>query len=268
MCEPHEIRDRLAFSECEIVGRNCPYAKWLQAGPNCWPAETSVIGAPFVGGQLWPHFFFTISRASSEALFRGSDSGTKYAVLFLASRQVYKIIAPETLNRDSTFPRPQSGPCSDVSDLNLGQELDFVSGSENSRANERSDISSLILFSADTTSKGERCIKGTDHLPVHPLVHPRISGGARSQRGCASRNDQIGRGQNTGLGWSDTTFVHVSVPKAIRGVAPAQLRGDRAECLVRVQIGKRTIPKAVWKTRIRKSNKLQKKGGHSNEQRR
>ena len=43
----------------------------------------------------------------------------------------------------------------------------------------------------------------------------------------------IGRGQNTGLGWSDPTFAHVSVPKVIRGVAPAQLRGDRAECFVR-----------------------------------
>ena len=30
------------------------------------------------------------------------------------------------------------------------------------------------------------------------------------------------------LGWSDPTFVHVSVPKVIRGVAPAQLTVDRS----------------------------------------
>jgi hypothetical protein len=48
------------------------------------------------------------------------------------------------------------------------------------------------------------------------------------------------------LGWSDPTFVHVSVPKVIRGVAPAQLRGDRAEYFVRVQMGRRITSKTVW----------------------
>ena len=239
MSEPHDIRDRLAFSNREIVGRNWPYARWLQPGPNSWLVETGGIGTQFVGGEPWPHFFFTISRASSVAWFRGSDSGNKNAVSFLASQQVHKIIAPDTLNRDSTFPRPQFRPYSGVSDLHLAQGLDFVSGSDSSRANERSDISSLIVFSTDMSSKGDRCIKSTDHLPVHPSVHPRISGRVRSQRGYASCDDQFGRGQNTGLGWSDPTFVHVSVPKVIRGVVPAQLRGDRAECF---------CPRPNWET--------------------
>ena len=30
-------------------------------------------------------------------------------------------------------------------------------------------------------------------------------------------SDQFGDGQNTGLGWSDPTFVHVSVPKEFVG---------------------------------------------------
>ena len=268
MSETHDIRDRLAFSDPEIVSRNRPYAKWPQPGPNSWLVETRAICTPFVGGNHRPHFCRAFPRISSVASFRGSDSGSKNAVLFLASQQVHKIIAPETLNRDSTFPRPQFRPYSGVSDLHPAQGLDFVSGSDSSRANERSDISSLILFSTDISSKGERCIKSTDYLPVHPSVHPRISGRVRSQRGYASRDDQFGREQNTGLGWSDPTLVHVSVPKVIRGVAPAQLRGDRAECFVRVQIGKRTIPKAVWNHSNSQTEQALDKGGHSDERRR
>jgi len=233
MSETHEIRDRLAFFNREIVGRNWPYARWLQPGPNSWLVETGGIGTPFFGGEPWSHFFSTISRASPVALFGDSNSGNTKGAFFSAPLQVRKIIASKALNSAPAFRSLQFRSHSGISDLRLAQGLDFVSGSDNSRANERSDISSLILFSADISAKGERCIKGTDHLPVHPSVHPRISGRVRSQRGCASRDDQFGRGQNTGLGWSDPTFVHVSVPKVIRGVAPAQLRGDCAEYFVR-----------------------------------
>ena len=76
-------------------------------------------------------------------------------------------------------------------------------------------------------------MKDTVHPIVHFSVHPRIFGKVRSRRSYVWHDDQLGRGQNTGLGWSDPTFVHVPVPKVIRGVTPAQLRGDRAEYFVR-----------------------------------
>jgi hypothetical protein len=37
------------------------------------------------------------------------------------------------------------------------------------------------------------------------------------EQGCAWRDDQFGRGQNTVLGWSDPTFAHGSVAKVTRG---------------------------------------------------
>ena len=44
---------------------------------------------------------------------------------------------------------------------------------------------------------------------------------------CVSRPSIWARTKHR-IGLEDPTFVHVSVPKVIRGVAPAQLRGDRA----------------------------------------
>jgi hypothetical protein len=105
---------------------------------------------------------------------------------------------------------------------------------------------SFLNIRLDPSYEGERCMKDTDHPFRHLLRHLRIFERVRNRRSCAWHNDQFGRGQNTGLGWSDPTFVHVSVPKVIRGVAPAQLRGDRAEYFVRVQMGRRTTSKTVW----------------------
>jgi hypothetical protein len=127
------------------------------------------------------------------AAFRDSNSDSRNEVCFAASRQARAIIAPEA--RDSH--------------------------------------AALLGIRPDASSEGERCIKDTDHPVGHLLVHLRIFGGAQNGRSCVWDDDQFGRGQNTGLGWSDPTFVHVSVPKVIRGVAPAQLRGDRAEYFVR-----------------------------------
>jgi len=233
MSETHDIRDRLAFSDREIVGRNRPYEKWLQSGPNSCLVETNAIRTPFVAGEPRPHFFSAISRISFVALFRDSDSGSKNAAFFLASRRERKIIASEALNSDSSFRSPQSKFYSGASDLRQAQVVDFRCGSENSHAKWASGASSLSLFCANTSSEGERCMKHTVHPIRHPSVHPRIFGRVRSRRSCVWHDDQFGRRQNTGLGWSDPTFVHGSVPKVIRGVAPAQLRGDRAECFVR-----------------------------------
>jgi hypothetical protein len=55
----------------------------------------------------------------------------------------------------------------------------------------------------------------------HPRGHLRDRASAQRTRGCAWRDDQFGRGQNTVLGWSDPTFAHGSVAKVTLGVAPA-----------------------------------------------
>jgi len=247
MSETHNIRDRLAFSDREIVARNRPYEKWLQSGPNSCLVEASAIRTPFVAGEPQPHFFSAIFRISFVALFPGSDSGSKNVAFFLASRRERKIIASEALNSDPSFRTPQSKSYSGASDLRQAQVIDFRCGSENSRAKWASGASSLSLFCANPSFEGERCMKHRVHPIRHPSVHHRIFGRVRSRRSCAWHDDQFGRRQNTRLGWSDPTFVHGSVPKVIRGVAPAQLRGDRAEYIVRVQIGRGTITKTVRK---------------------
>jgi hypothetical protein len=77
------------------------------------------------------------------------------------------------------------------------------------------------LCLASNRPKGDGRVKDTDHPTRHPSVHTMILGSARRKKTCAWPEVQFGRVQNTEVGWSDPTFVHVSVPKAIRGVAPA-----------------------------------------------
>jgi hypothetical protein len=127
------------------------------------------------------------------AAFRDPNSDSRNGVCFAASRHAREIIAPEVPHSHAVF----------------------------------------LSISPDSSSQGERYLKDTVHPIVHFSVHLRFPGRVRSRRSCAWHDDAFGRGQNTGLGWSDPTFAHVSVPKVIRGVAPAQLRGDRAECFVR-----------------------------------
>jgi len=64
-------------------------------------------------------------------------------------------------------------------------------------------------------------MKDTDHHMRHPRGHLGDRASAQGTRGCAWRDDQFGRGQNTVLGWSDPTLGHCSVPKVMLGVAPA-----------------------------------------------
>lgn len=70
--------------------------------------------------------------------------------------------------------------------------------------------------------KGDGCMKDTDHHLCHPRRHLANRAGAQGTRGCAWRDDQFGRAQNTVLGWSDPTFAHGSVAKVMIGVAPAR----------------------------------------------
>ncbi len=65
--------------------------------------------------------------------------------------------------------------------------------------------------------EGDGCMKDTDHRVRHSRVHLDDRATAQRTRGCAWRDDQFGRGQNTVLGWSDPTFAHGSVAKVSRG---------------------------------------------------
>jgi hypothetical protein len=60
-------------------------------------------------------------------------------------------------------------------------------------------------------------MKDTDHHIRHPRGHLGGRASAQRTRGCAWRDDQFGRGQNTVLGWSDPTFAHDSVAKVMPG---------------------------------------------------
>jgi len=64
-------------------------------------------------------------------------------------------------------------------------------------------------------------MKDTHHHMRHPRGHLGDRTNVQGTRGCVSREDQFGHGQNTVLGWSDPTFAHGSVAKLIPGVAPA-----------------------------------------------
>jgi hypothetical protein len=188
-----DVRSRRAFFCFEIVRQDQPLEMKLESTPDFSHSEMRAPHGPFFGMRFGRIFSLAFLSSSSVAAFRGPNSDRRNEVYFATSRQAREIIAPEALYSHETF----------------------------------------LSIRSNASSEGERCMKDTVHPIVHFSVHLRICGRVHSRRSCAWHNDQFGRGQNTGLGWSDPTFVHVSVPKVIRGVAPAQLRGDRAECFVR-----------------------------------
>jgi hypothetical protein len=188
-----DVGSRRAFFRCEIERQNQPLEMGFESTPNFSRSEMRGTCGLFFGIMFGSIFPLPFLSSSSVAAFRDSDSDSRNEVRFAASRQAREIIAPKAPHPHAAFLNSRSDAC----------------------------------------SEGERCMKDTDHPIRHPLRHPRIFGRVLGRRGCAWCDDQFGRGQNTGLGWSDPTFVHVSVPKIIRGVAPAQLRGYHAECFVR-----------------------------------
>jgi hypothetical protein len=189
-----DVRSCRAFFRFEIACRDQPLGMKLESTPDFSHSEMLAVRDPFVGMRFGRIFSLAFLSSSSVVAFRGPNSDSGNGVRFAASQQAREIIEPEALHSHSDFPHTRR----------------------------------------DASSDGERCMKHTVHPIVHFSVHRRIFGTVRRRRSCAWHGDKFGRGQNTGLGWSDPTFVHVSVPKVIRGVAPAQLRGDRAECFVRV----------------------------------
>ena len=183
-----DVKSRRAFFPFETVRRDQPLEMKLESTPDSSHSEMRAARGPLLGMRFGRIFSLAFLSSSSVVAFRDPNSDSGNGVCFAASRQAREIIEPEALHSHPDFPSTHR----------------------------------------DASSEGERCMKETDHPTSHPLRHPRIFGRVRRRSSCAWPNDQFGRGQNTGLGWSDPTFAHVSVPKVIRGVAPAQLRGDRA----------------------------------------
>ena len=71
-------------------------------------------------------------------------------------------------------------------------------------------------------------MKDTDHHLRHPRGHLADRASAQGTRGCALRDDQFGRGQNTVLGWSDPTFGHRSRVQSESWAAPAHENSFRS----------------------------------------
>ena len=202
----HDATSRQAFLDRNIVLRNQTLEMGLEFTSNFFLSEMRAVRGPFLGMVFGRIFSRPILSSSSVAAFRGSNSDSTNGVCFKASRQAHEIIGQEASHSHAAF-------------LSICPDACW--------------IDEWYPSCANASSEGERCVKDTDHPIVHFSVHVSISRRVRSRRSCACHDEQFGRGQNTGLGWSDPTFVHGSVPKVIRGVAPAHLRGDRAECFVR-----------------------------------
>jgi hypothetical protein len=186
-------KNRRSFFVGEIVYRDQPLEMKVESTVNFSHSEMRIVRGPFFGMTFGRILSLPFLSTPPVAAFHGPNPDGKHGVCFAASRQAREISAPEAPHSHTAF-------------LNIRP---------------------------DSSSEGERCMKHTVHPLVHLSVHVRISRRVRSRRSCGWHDDQFGRGQNTGLGWSDPTFVHDSVPKVIRGVSPAQLHGDRAECFVR-----------------------------------
>jgi len=75
-------------------------------------------------------------------------------------------------------------------------------------------------------------MKDTDHLPTGIPFTSAVNGSFGEPCGCNKRDVLLGRGQNTGLGWSDPTFGGLEPPKdtvgslqpSVPGIARALLR--------------------------------------------
>jgi hypothetical protein len=183
-----DVESRPAGFRFEIACKDQLLEMKLESTPDFSYPEMRAACGHFFDMRFGHIFPMAFLNSSFVAAFCGPNCDSRNEVCFAASRQVRTIIAPEAPHSHAAF-------------LNIRR---------------------------DASSDGERCTKDTDHPIRHPSRHPRIFGRVRNRRDCTWSNDQFGRGPSTGLGWSDPTFVHFSVPKVVRGVASAQLRGDRA----------------------------------------
>ena len=178
-------RSRRTFFRLEIVCQDQPMEMKLESTPDVSHVEMRAVRGPFLSMRFGRIFSLAFLSSSSVAPIHGLNSDSRNGMFFATSQGASETIAPEAPYSRTAF----------------------------------------LEIRRDSPSEGDGCMKDTDHPIRHPSVHLRISRRVHSRRSCAWYDDQYGRGQNTGLGWSDPTFVHVSVPKVIRGVAPVQLRG-------------------------------------------
>ncbi len=86
-----------------------------------------------------------------------------------------------------------------------------------------------VSQSFDRYLKGDGCMRDTDHHIRHPRGHLGDRVSAKWTNGCAQRDDQFGRAQNTELGWSDPTFAYGSVLKVSRGSLQPNNLGEAGE---------------------------------------
>ena len=122
-----------------------PLEMKLESTPDFLHSEMRAVRGPFFGMRFGRIFSLPFLSSSSVAAFRGPNSDSRNGVCFATSRQASEIIAPEAPHSHAAF-------------LNIRR---------------------------DSSSEGERCMKDTDHPILHPSVHPRIFGKARSRRSCA-----------------------------------------------------------------------------------
>jgi hypothetical protein len=188
-----DVRSRRSFFRYEIVRQGQPPEMKVEFTLDLSRSEMCAASGQFLGMRFGHIFPPAFLNSCSVAAFRDPNSDSRNGACFATSWHEREIIVPEAPHSHAAF-------------LNIRR---------------------------NSSSEGERFMKDTVHPNVHFPVHRRIFGRVRSRRSCGCDDDPFGRGQNTGLGWSDPTFVHVSVPKIIRGVAQAQLRRDRAEYFVR-----------------------------------
>ncbi|MFZ0787157.1 MAG: hypothetical protein WAM67_15320, partial [Candidatus Acidiferrales bacterium] len=165
-----DARSCRAFFRFEIACQDQPLKVKLESTPDFSHSEMRAARGPFSVMSFGHIVSLAFLSSSSVAAFRGPNSDSRNGMCFATSRLANKIIAPEALHSRAIF----------------------------------------LSTRPNSSSEGERCMKDTVHPVVHFSVHSRIFGRVRNRRSCASRDDLIGRGQNTGLGWSDPTFGHIS----------------------------------------------------------
>lgn len=171
------VRSFRVFFRIEIAWQDQPPEMALESTSDFSHPEMHASCSPFFGTTFGHIISLPFLGSSSVAAFRSLNSDSRNGACFATLWNAREIIAPETPHSHTAF----------------------------------------LTIRLDSPFEGERCMKDTVHHVVHLSVHPRIFVRVQRRRDCARRGDQFGHGQNTGLGWSDPTFVHVSVPKQIRG---------------------------------------------------
>ena len=190
----------------------------LKLTPNFSLSEMRVAFSPLLGTAFEHIVSLQFLSSSFVAAFHGLDSDARNGVCFSGSRQAHEIIKPEA-------------PHSHAALLSIRSDALW--------------INKWPRLFANASSEGERCMKDTDHPLRHPLRHHRIFGRVPNKRRLRMAQRSIWACTKHRIGLERPPFCARFRAQIIRGVAPAQLRGDRAEYFVRVQMRRRTTSKTV-----------------------